>query len=171
MTIQEAIGILKPLTNDIEALKKAYKAYMMKNHPDKNPEKETEATELTKLGNLAFELLLKTLGTWKVEEFKEETGDQYFAIDEELEEILIKLRGFVGLEKEIRGVYLWCYGNTYSYKDYLKTLGFKFAPKKKEWFYAPNGRKPWRKHGEWGTERIRETFGSRKVDDHAFVLA
>ena len=166
MTIAEALGILKPKGNTEEHLKKAFREFAMKYHPDVNP----FGLEMMKLGNLANELLTKTLGVWQVKEESQEQNAQApesetLSIDEELIEILKKLRGLVGVEREVRGVYIWCFGNTYTYKNNLKEWGFKFAPKKKEWFYAANGRIPKRHHREFTSDEIREKYGCIRIKE------
>lgn len=140
MTIAEALNILRPKGNTEEALKKAFRAYALKYHPDVNP----NGTEMMKLGNIANDLLTKTLGMWEVESEPEPTAGEpeTMSIDQELLDMINKVKGFVGVELELRGVYLWVWGNTFTYKEYLKEYGFKWAKVKKEWYYAANGRKP-----------------------------
>jgi len=163
MTIKEAINILQPVEGSKEALKKAFCEFARKYHPDVNP----VGLEMMKLGNLARELLEKNLGTWTVEEKQDEST---LTIDQELADIIVKIKGFIGLEIEVRGVYLWVFGNTYPYKKYLKEYGFKWAPVKKEWFYAANGRKP-RSRKEMSVEEQRRRYGSEKINVNAYVFA
>lgn len=85
-------------------------------------------------------------------------------IDQELLEMIQKVKGFVGIEKELRGVYLWLWGNTKPYKDFLRENGFRWAPKKKEWFYAANGRRP-QTRKEYTADEIRARYKSQRIED------
>ena len=40
-----------------------------------------------------------------------------------------------GLEIDLVGRWIWLTGNTFSYKDIIKGLGFKWANKKKAWYW------------------------------------
>lgn len=159
MTIAEALNILDLQAATLDALAKAYHIAALKYHPDINP----HGQEVMKVVNAARDMLKKTFPIWVdiwAEEHRKPETEQTQPIDQELLEILQKIRFLHGVTREIRGVYLWIYGNTKTYKDALKDMGFKWAPKKCEWYYAPNGRKPRRKRGEWSREKIRETYGS-----------
>jgi hypothetical protein len=163
MTILEAVNILKPIGNTLEDLKKAFKVFAMTYHPDINP----NGLEMMKLGNIAKELLEKTIGLWEPEKISETST---MSIDQELNDMINKVKRFHGIELELRGVYLWVYGNTYPYRKELNEYGFKWARVKKEWFYAANGRKP-KTRREMSVEEQREKFGFQKIIVQSYVLA
>ena len=162
MTLIEALNILQPQGNNEEDVKNAFRAYALKYHPDRNGGK-TEFTEMMKLGNLACEMLMKNLGRWATEKKEPQTAKE-MTIDQELLDMINKVKGFVGVEKELRGVYLWVWGNTKPYKDVLKENGFRWAPKKKEWFYAANGRRPMTRR-EYTADEIRSKYQSQRIED------
>ena len=51
-------------------------------------------------------------------------------------EIINKLVIVPGIEIEICGSWLWLTGNTYAYKDYLKSIGCRWSKGKKKWYWT-----------------------------------
>lgn len=85
-----------------------------------------------------------------------------------IEDIAEALRGAIeaiinleGLKIEVCGSWVWASGNTYEHKEALKAAGYKFAPKKKEWFFA--GIPSSNRGGEFSKDEIRERYGSESV--------
>ena len=73
---------------------------------------------------------------------------------------LVRLRG---VEVEICGSWIWVSGNTKEHKDVLKQLGFRFAYKKKAWYYHKDKfRKKSRE--ELTMDDIRDMFGSKRYE-------
>ena len=70
---------------------------------------------------------------------------------------LVKLNG---VHVELCGSWIWCSGNTQPYKDTLKSLKFRWAHKKRAWYYHSD---PYRKrsHRELTLDEIRDMFGSQ----------
>jgi hypothetical protein len=157
MTISDALNILRPSGNTLDDLLTAFRTFAKTYHPDVNP----DGQEMMKLGNLAREILEKSIGTWKVEE-RQDQDDKSIPLD--LADMLAKIRGFQGVEREIRGIYLWVYGNTYPYRKFFKEFGFKWASVKKEWFYGANGTTPTTRK-ELTAEQQRAKFGSQKINN------
>ena len=75
---------------------------------------------------------------------------------------------------EICGNWIWCSGNTMTHKDTLTRLGFKWAYKKKAWYFHSE---PYRKRSrrELTLDEIRDMFGSRsyaaKVEEEKKLTA
>lgn len=73
--------------------------------------------------------------------------------------IIDKLISCEGLIIELVGRWIWITGNTYAYKDILKTLAFRWSGKKKAWY--------WRKDEDGGKnyrhnltlDEIKEKYG------------
>ena len=67
----------------------------------------------------------------------------------------------VNADIEIIGSWLWIHGG-YEYRELLKSIGFKFAPKKKAWCWHFG---EYRRHHkrEVTLDEIRERYGSQKV--------
>ncbi len=76
--------------------------------------------------------------------------------------MLEKIINFDGIEIEIIGAWLWISGNTYSHRKQLKELGFKYASKKKAWyFHTESFRKT--SHKTLSMDDIRNYYGTTKV--------
>ena len=85
-----------------------------------------------------------------------------FTEDAKLREILQRIISFEGINIEIVGCWIWVDGNTYSYKDALKEIGFKWASQKKQWYwksevYQKKSRKT------LSMDEIRNYYGSVKI--------
>ncbi|MGE1024447.1 molecular chaperone DnaJ [Bacillus sp. GMs2/2] len=102
----------------IEELKKQYKKLAKKHHPDLGGKHE-DFIALKKEYDRLFEQLHSNSG-------KQNNGAYQNIIDK-----LIKY----DIEIEIIGTWIWITGNTYSLKTELKQLGFKWASKKKAWYW------------------------------------
>ena len=57
-------------------------------------------------------------------------------IDIELEKIISLILHFENIKIELVGSWIWVSGDTKSIKDKLKELGFKWASKKKMWYFG-----------------------------------
>ena len=68
-----------------------------------------------------------------------------------------------GLEVEICGSWIWVSGNTKEHKEVLKQLGFKFAYKKKAWYYHKDKFRK-KSHEELTMDDIRDMFGSQRYE-------
>jgi len=128
----------------LEELRRQYRDLLKKYHPD-NANGSTEATQEI---NAEYDKLFKILKDRHESKSadvnqgsKSNTKSAYNANmydwenDKALREILQKIISFDGIEIEIIGQWIWISGNTYSYKQELKELGFKWASQKKQWFW------------------------------------
>lgn len=140
----------------VEELKKRYKELIKKHHPD-NANGSVEATqEINREYDLAFQ---------RLSHFKDENGEssaeEEKAENEAFKDVLNEIINF-DMEIEIIGSWIWCF-NSYAYKDRLKTLGFRFAPKKKCWCWHFGEYKKHHK-GEVSLDEIRMKYGSQTVN-------
>ena len=161
MRIIEAINILKPASGNIAEIKIAYRLYTKTYHPDVNSDGE----EMMKLGNLAYEVLMKNIEYVSAEFaklYEEATESPNIAV--EIQEIFTKIKHFPGLEIEVCGTWLWVSGNTYTVKGELKNLGFQWASKKKMWSWHLDTYKKYDKNGEWDINKIRNAWGSMDME-------
>ena len=146
----------------IEELRRQYKDLLKCYHPDNGGNEE-----IMKAINVEYEQLFKTLKN-RHESKASSTGSKQkesfynFEEDEKLREILNKVIHFEGITIEICGLFIWVSGNTYQYKKDFKAFGFKWASKKKMWYWRPETYiKKSRK--ALSMEDIRSYYGSTEV--------
>lgn len=149
----------------LEQLRKQYRDLLKKYHPDNGGSEET-----TKEINNEYEQLFKVLKNRHSNESKSanesnsnESTCYNFEEDEKLREMLQKVIHFSDITIEIIGDWIWISGNTYQYRKDFKTLGFKFAGKKKMWYwhsesYIKKSRKT------LSMDDIRNYYGSTEVE-------
>ena len=139
--------ILKEFQNveGINEAKKIYKTLAKKLHPD--------------IGGSEEEFkLLNAIYTDLIEHKIYFSND--IKIDIELEKIISLILHFENITIELVGSWVWVSGDTKEIKDKLKELGFKWASKKKMWFYGEmKGRNP----KEKSMEEIKSKYGSETL--------
>ena len=146
MNIYDAAKILG-LTGNLnpEDTKAAYRAACKKYHPDINPVGE----EMMKIINQAFDALKDYTGEMRSEQT--DYGDL-------LNDALNAISGLPALVIEICGSWVWVTGETREHKDTLKESGFKWAAKKKAWYFRPEDYRS-SSRGSCSMEDIREIHG------------
>lgn len=140
--------ILKEFQNveGINEAKKIYKTLAKKLHPDMVGGDE----ESFKLLNAIYTDLI---------EHKIYFSND-FKIDIELEKVISLILHFENITIELVGSWVWVSGDTKEIKEKLKELGFKWASKKKMWFYGEmKGRNPQEK----SMEEIKSKYGSETL--------
>ena len=147
MKITDAAQILE-LSGHVspEDVKRAYRTAAMKYHPDRNP----AGAEMMKIVNAAYDVLKDYTGD--IEQTEKGEGGSY-------PEALNAVFGLDGLDIEICGAWVWIDGDTYTHRAALKEAGFRFASKKKRWYFRPED---WRSssRGKFTMEDIRAKYGS-----------
>ena len=149
MTREEILKEFKNIEGINEA-KKIYKTLAKKLHPDMDGGDE----ESFKLLNAIYTDLI---------EHKIYFSND-FKIDIELEKVISLILHFENITIELVGSWVWVSGDTKEIKEKLKELGFKWASKKKMWFYGEmKGRNPQEK----SMEEIKSKYGSEtlKIND------
>ena len=144
MTKDEILKEFKGIEGINEA-KKIYKTLAKKLHPDVGGTEEE-----FKLLNAVYTDLIEN----KI----------YFSndskIDIELEKIISLILHFDNITIELIGSWIWVSGDTKEIKEQLKEIGFKWANKKKMWFYGEmKGRNP----KEKSLEEIKAKYGSETL--------
>lgn len=147
-TILSLSGCITP--NDV---KKAYQKAAMRYHPDKNP----AGLEMMKMVNAARDVLKDYTGDLGSPETTSRDASKSYPV--EVNEALNAIIDLVGLNIEICGAWVWVDGDTYTHKAALKEANFRFAGKKKRWYFRPEN---WSSssRGTFSMEEIREQFGS-----------
>lgn len=154
----------------LEELRRQYKELLKKYHPD-NANGSTEATqEINAEYDKLFKVLKdrhesKTTDSNKEGNTKTDFNNMKydFSEDAKLREVLQQIITFEGINIEIVGCWIWVDGNTYEYKDSLKSLGFKWAREKKKWYFHTEAFRK-RSHKKLSMEDIRSYYGSTEVE-------
>ena len=136
-----------------EDVKSAFRRAAKTYHPDVNP----AGAEMMKIVNEAYETLKDHAGDIGETAGSSETASYPEALNEALNAII----GLGGLEIEICGAWVWVAGDTYSHRATLKEAGFRFASKKKRWYFRPVD---WAStsRGSYSMDDIRNTYGSTR---------
>ena len=158
MNIYDAAKILG-LTGTLnpQDTKTAYHAACKKYHPDINPVGE----EMMKIINDAYDALKEYAGEMKSEQT--DYGDM-------LNDALNAISGLPALVIEICGSWVWITGETRGAKDMLKEAGFKWAAKKKAWYFRPEEFSS-RSKGTKSLEEIRAKYGSQRPHRNNNLIA
>jgi len=121
--------------------KKIYKTLAKKLHPDVGGTEE-EFKLLNKIYNDIIEHKIYYSNDTK--------------IDLELEKIISKILHYENITIEVVGSWIWLSGDTKAIKDKLKDLSFKWASKKKMWYYGEmKGKNPKQK----SMDEIKSKYG------------
>lgn len=152
----------------LDELRKQYRDLLKKYHPDN----ENGSEEITKAINTEYEKLFKILKdrhTSQAHTANKNQSDSYnnmkydFTEDALLREMIQKVIHLSDVTIEIIGNWLWIGGNTYQYRKDLKEMGFKFAGKKKCWYWHSEAFRK-RSHKVLSMDDIRSYYGSTSIE-------
>ena len=146
MTREEILKEFQDIEGINEA-KKIYKTLAKKLHPDVGGSEE-DFKILNEIYNNLIEHKIYFSNSSK--------------FDIELEKIISLILHFENINIELVGSWIWVSGDTKEIKDKLKELGFKWASKKKMWFY---GEMKKRNHKEQSLEDIKAKYGSETLKE------
>lgn len=141
----------------VDELRTAFKKLVFKYHPDVTKRDTTK--EMQEI-NAEYELLFKTLpktATNKRTTSPEELNDGF-------REILVKIANLPDLDIEICGTWIWVSGQTMPVKNELKEAGFKWAAKKKMWYWRNDDNAAKHNRKNIPMDEIRMAYGSEKVE-------
>ena len=130
----------------------AYRKMAMQFHPDRNP----AGLEMMQAINEAREALREYKGSIE----SGHTGPKDYA--DILSDAINAIIYCDGLDIEICGSWVWVSGDTKPHKEILKGAGYRWASKKKMWYYRPSD---WKSHsfGNFSMTEIREIHGSDRI--------
>jgi hypothetical protein len=144
MKREEILNAFKGVEGINEA-KKIYKTLAKKLHPDVGGDEES------------FKLL-NSIYTDLIEHKIYFSND--IKIDIELEKVISLILHFENIVIELVGSWIWVSGDTKEIKEKLKELGFKWASKKKMWYFGEmKGRNP----KEKSLDEIKAKYGSETL--------
>ena len=152
MNIKDAARLLNLTGTVTQAeIKKAYRKAAHQYHPDRNP----AGADMMKLINNAYEVLKDYSG--EIPDYEAQDTEYPEALNAALNAII----NLAGLDIEICGAWVWVSGETKTHKEVLKEVGFKYASKKKRWYFRPDD---WqgRSRGNLSMDEIRGKYGSSK---------
>lgn len=136
----------------LQELKRQYRDLVKEHHPDIGGQ-----TATMKAINAEYKRLFESVSKTKEEEQSGEVAD-------DLVDILNQVVSCPGLEIEIIGRWIWISGDTKPVKEKLKSIGFRWAPKKTAWYWHKGAfRKQSKKRFQM--DDLRDIYGSVKVDD------
>lgn len=148
----------------LEELRKQYKELLKRFHPD-NANGSTQAAQEI---NSEYDQLFKMLKDRHEETDTNDNKSTYnnmkydFTEDQKLREALQKIITFEGINIEVCGSWIWTF-NSCNYRKELKELGFRYASKKKAWYWhSETFRK--RSHKTLSMESIRNYYGSTEIE-------
>ncbi len=148
----------------VEELRRQYRQLMKKHHPDVGGN-----TEDAKQINAEYDTLFAIFSRQETQERPQgeqeynDTTEDKAAEDRAIRAVLDALVS-VNATVEIVGCWVWVSEGSYPYRELLKSLGFKFAPKKKAWCWHYG---EYRRHHkkEVTMDEIRQKYGSQKVNN------
>lgn len=155
----------------LEQLRKQYKELLKTYHPD-NGGNVSDMQDI----NVEYDKMFKVL---KDKHESDHTGSDRgkecydnmkydFAEDKKLRDMLNRIIGFEGITIEVCGSWIWAF-NSYNCRKELKEMGFKFAGKKKAWYWhSETFRK--RGHRVLSMDDIRSYYGSTEVQTDKRIL-
>lgn len=150
---------MKWFSNNIstmEELRQEYRRLAKLHHPDAGGD-----TEDMKEINSEFDTISTVLSHQEAAQEKKEPQDT--AEENEAFKAIIARLVNVNADIEIIGTWIWIHGG-YEYRELLKSIGFKFAPKKKAWYWHFGEYHRHHKR-EVTLDEIREKYGSQKVNN------
>jgi len=133
----------------INEVKKIYKGLAKKLHPDIGG-----STEDFKVLNEVYNYILEN-GI----DFSEDSE-----FDLELEKIISQILHYENIIIEVVGSWIWLQGETKAIKEVLKGLGFKWASKKKMWYY---GEMKGRNVKQKSMDDIKAKYGCRHITNES----
>lgn len=143
----------------VEELRRKYRELLKQYHPDN----ENGSVEITQEINAEYNRLFDVLSK------ESKVGGQSYVYDRTDENEAFKevLNSIIHINAgiEIIGSWVWVHG-AYEYRELLKSIGFKFAPKKKSWCWHYGEYKRYHKT-EVSLDVIRFKYGSQKVNHKA----
>ena len=119
----------------LQELRKQYKELLKVHHPD-NGGNVAQMQEI----NVEYDKLFKQLKDRHDSTATDNDKTSYnnmkynFTEDALLREMLNKIIGFSGITIEVCGSCIWAF-DSFKYRKELKEMGFKFASKKKAWYW------------------------------------
>lgn len=143
----------------LQDVKTKYRELVYLYHPDR----ENGNLEIMKQVNAEYEKIFEYIKNNPINE-QEKKSYYYANVNDGYREQIEKIVFIPEISIEICGSWIWINGNTKPVKDIIKDAGFSWANNKKAWYWKPYTQKS-HKHTAWDMDKIRNTYGSQKVEN------
>lgn len=151
--------------NEENLIKSRYKELAKEHHPDLGGD-----TEAMKQVNAQYKEVLR--GAYQKAGKSISEIDELFAKDLQAMEALQLVIGIEGVTVELCGRWVWVSGDTKVVREKLKIAKFRYAPKKKAWYWRPPDEKSrWNKKGAFSMNQIRDKYGSEDLKKKRMQVA
>ena len=139
----------------IEELRRLYRKLLKEHHPDNGGDEET-----MKEINLEYDRVFSDLSRFSSDR-GQCTGEEQKAENEAFKSVMEQI-AHINATVEVIGSWVWVHGG-YEYRELLKSVGFRFAPKKKCWCWHFGEYRKYHKR-EVSLDEIRSKYGSKTVN-------
>lgn len=148
-----------------EEIKKEYRRLCFLHHPDLGGDEEIMKEINRQYAAASDNRTRQERPNWTEYQYRE--ANEVAEIIRKAIEQIITLEG---INIEVCGLWVWVSGNTYPIKDVLKKAGFKFASKKRMWYFAGVPAKNYNR--QYSMPEIREMHGTKtvKLDENERVV-
>lgn len=140
---------------DIQTLRQRYRELLREYHPD-NGGNVSDMQNINAEYDVLFDALSKADKSDKQSYTHEEQAE-----NEAFKDVLNRII-HINADIEIIGSWVWVHG-AYAYKELLKSIGFRYAPKKKSWCWHYGEYKRHHK-AEISLDELRLRYGSQSVN-------
>ena len=147
-----------------EEIKKEYKDLSKKYHPDLGG-----CVSTMKKINAEYKIAL-TKALQEAGKSLTEIED-FLAHDEKLRQALNEIVMIDEINAEICGCWIWVTGKTKACKEALKKAGFRWASKKKAWYWRDESQKRTKSKRQITLEKIRCLHGSKEIKNNIPLLS
>ena len=143
----------------IEDVKATFKILAKQLHPDCGGN-DKQFQEMMSEYRTAFEGLKNVHADSDGKTYTKETSET----PEQFADIISKIIFFDGVVIEIIGSWIWLSGNTYPYKEQIKSAGFHYSKSKRSWYYTGKAQKKYKK-GYYSMNGLRAKWGSETIQN------
>ncbi len=138
----------------LDNIKQLYRKLASMNHPDKGG--NTETMQLINTAFTEFCRYFETNQTLDINQNHDIPGINF--------EFLNTLKSLQGLVIEVCGYWVWLSGDSYTHREIIKNLGFKFSGSKKRWYWSPTIDDIHYCRGNKSMKQIRKQYGSQIIE-------
>ena len=140
--------------NRLQDIKREYYRLTKENHPDVGGDTAT-MQEINRQYKEAIDWIKKN-GEGK------DRQDAAQEVPEEFAAAVVAVVGLKGIVLDLVGAWIWATGNTWTHKDALKKAGFKWASKKRAWYWRPAWAAVWHSSDK-SLEELKDKYGCSRI--------